>query len=56
MIIGTADFPAPRRIPAMQWENARRKKKNVSVRACAVPMAMTSGVLLKAAISQGIQT
>ena len=25
--MGTADFPAPRRMPAAQWENAGRKVK-----------------------------
>ena len=38
--IGTVDFPAPRRIPAIQWEKASRKKKKVSVRAWLVPKAI----------------
>ena len=53
MTMDTMVFPAPRRIAAKEWEDARRKKNGAAVLDFRIPNSTTSGVESKAAMSCG---
>lgn len=53
--IGTTDFPAPRRTPDAQLENARRKKNSATVLPWIVPKRIASGASTKILRRIGIQ-